>query len=108
VAQLSPPIMPWQHGSIRSRRHDPNTHRFVHLVRLAWDLHELGISVRVEMPLGQEMFLRLPTMSAADSKIVRAMVNNGEWWFSWSHRPSDWVRALDERAAMTVLEGVGR
>jgi hypothetical protein len=108
VAQLRPPILPWRHGSIDSRRHDPNTHRFVHLVRLAWDLHQLGVSVRVEMPLGQEIFLRLPSVSAVEPKIVRAPVHDGVWWFSWSHRPIDWVRALDERASMTVLEGVGR
>ncbi|GAA0913684.1 hypothetical protein [Nonomuraea longicatena] len=108
MAQHKASLMPWQHGSIEALRHNPDTHRFIHLLRLAWDLCDLGVMVTVEMPVGREMFIRLPTLSAAGSKIVRAMVHSGEWWFSWSHCPADWVKALNPQAPMIVLEGLGR
>jgi hypothetical protein len=106
MEQPRPPLLPWQYGQIDASGHDVEHHRFIHLIRLAWDLREREASVNIDMTFGKEMFLHLPGLSAADPVQVRAAEVGGHWWFSWRRRRGVW--AYEPDAPGIILRGVGR
>lgn len=74
----------------------------IHLVRLAWDLRELGYGSAVALPRDGEPALVLP--HATDHLKVRVSSRNGDWFFTWGRGPDRRVRAPDAEAARRIAE----
>jgi hypothetical protein len=81
---------------------DQQEEQFVHLVRLAWDLRVLGLTVAVELPREDGPFVLV--RRAADPLRVRATLRGGRWIFSWGRGRTQWVDALHRQAARHVQE----
>ncbi|WP_433498223.1 hypothetical protein ACQP1K_25500 [Sphaerimonospora sp. CA-214678] len=82
------------------------THQqYIHLVRLAWDLRELGYGSAVALPCDGEPALVFPP--ATDHLTVRVSTHDGDWFFTWGRGPGRRVRALDTGAARRIA-GVTR
>jgi hypothetical protein len=81
---------------------DRRQEQFLHLVRLAWDLHKRGLSAAVDLPRRQEPTLLVPR--APDPLRVMALAGKGGWFFTWGRGEGQRVRALAEDAADRVWE----
>lgn len=79
---------------------DPQEDRYIHLVRLAWDLRLLGAETTVELPRTGEPRVVMPR-TVGDLRVF-ALMRGGRWLFSWGR--SQWIDALDERAAQRIHE----
>jgi len=94
-------------GNSRAERHtkrpDPEQ-RYIHLVRLAWDLRLLGAETAVELPLTGEPRVVMPR-TVGDLRVF-ALVHGGKWFFSWGR--SQQIDALDVRAAQRIREAAAR
>jgi hypothetical protein len=80
--------------------------RFIHLVRLAWDLRVMHVASSVALPTGEEPTLLINT--ATRSLKVRAAQKKGTWFFTWGRGSGQRVEALDEEAAQLIQEAVQR
>lgn len=85
---------------------DPQ-HRFIHLVRLAWELRGLRVGTwLITLPAGQPV-LEVET-SYGDRLRVRAVRRAHGWLFTWRPwwsvlwRRDEWVWAADPYAAETI------
>lgn len=87
-------------------RYSGRRQRFIHLVRLAWDLHELGVPVSVDLPPGAEPAVVLPR--PAGSLRITASSSAGRWAFTWGRGPGRQVPALASDAARTILAEVAK
>lgn len=76
--------------------------QFVHLVRLAWDLHMRGVSAAVDLPKSKEPTLVIPR--TADSIKIMALCQHGQWFFTWGRGRDQRVSALDQEAAERIWE----
>ncbi len=76
--------------------------QYLHLVRLAWDLHKLGLSAMVELPTGKEPAL-LVSRAAGPLRIM-ALRFKGTWFFTWGRGDGQRVRALSSEASNRVWE----
>lgn len=77
-------------------------HQFTHLMRLAWDLRLLGLTVAVELPQGDEPSVLVRRASAPLR--VRATLRRGNWIFTWGRGRGQWVHALHRQAARHIRE----
>jgi hypothetical protein len=84
----------------RSRQEE----QFIHLVRLAWDLHKRGLSAAVDLPRGKEPRLMLPR--ASETLRIMALARGETWFFTWGRGEDQRVRALSEDAVARVWEAV--
>ncbi|MEU8054621.1 hypothetical protein [Microbispora bryophytorum] len=76
--------------------------QFIHLVRLAWDLHMRGVSAAVDLPKSKEPTLVLPR--TVDTIKIMALLQNGQWFFTWGRGREQRVSAMAEEAAERVWE----
>ncbi|GAA3115274.1 hypothetical protein [Streptosporangium carneum] len=83
----------------RSQREE----ELVHLVRLGWDLRDLGVSSSLLLPVDGTPALEITTVAETPVR-VRAVRGANGWGFSW--REGAWVRAFDEGAAEAILRVV--
>jgi len=74
--------------------------QFLHLVRLAWDLRQLGLATLVELPPQAEpvLFLRGPH----DSRRIMATEHSNRWVFTWGRGRRCQVAAYAEDAAERI------
>ncbi|WP_436761130.1 hypothetical protein [Streptosporangium sp. V21-05] len=81
--------------------------RYLHLVRLAWDLRQLGMGVRIELPAsGEEPYVALWRESGALR--VLALARGKKWVFAWGRGRTQWIAALDEDAVRRTCEAATR
>lgn len=78
--------------------------QYLHLVRLAWDLHTLGLSAMVELPTGKEPALLVHR--AAGPLRIMALSFRGTWFFTWGRGDGQRVQALSGEASNRVWEMV--
>ncbi|MFI6454211.1 hypothetical protein ACIBF6_21935 [Streptosporangium amethystogenes] len=85
---------------------DPQEDRFIHLVRLAWDLRYLGVATRVELPVTSEPCV----VVGGEERSVRVttLFQHGVWIFIWGRGRTQRVDALDEDAARRILKAAAR
>ncbi|WP_271220007.1 hypothetical protein [Streptosporangium carneum] len=76
--------------------------RFIHLVRLAWDLHATGLSAAIDLPKGENPVVLVRRAKGA-FRIEVAKYATG-WFFTWGRRQDQRVRALDVNAFRRVWE----
>jgi hypothetical protein len=70
--------------------HDPEE-QFIHLVRLGWDLRDLGVCTSLVLPVIGEPVLEI--MSAGRSRVrIAAARHGGEWVFTWRPWWARWWR----------------
>jgi len=74
--------------------------QFLHLVRLAWDLRELGRATLVELPRQAEPVLLL--RGADDLGRVMAAEHGDGWVFTWGRGRKRQVAAYAEDAAERI------
>ena len=74
--------------------------RFLHLVRLAWDLRELGHATLVELPCQAEPVLCLT--GAGDLRRITAAEYSGRWVFTWGRGRKCQVAVYAEDAAERI------
>ncbi|WP_433243303.1 hypothetical protein ACQPYK_39600 [Streptosporangium sp. CA-135522] len=96
---------------------DPTTtteqrERFVHLVRLGWDLRALGVRTSLVLPVSGQPILEVHSAAGTLARITVIRRYCG-WVFTW--RPwwarlwprSEWVLATADNAADIVMAEVG-
>ncbi|MDH2428588.1 hypothetical protein [Sphaerisporangium sp. TRM90804] len=76
---------------------DRREEQYIHLVRLAWDLHRRGLSAAVDLPSRKEPVLLVPRTTGQLK--VMAWAQNGRWFFTWGRGRAQRVRALARDAA---------
>ncbi|MEV7964998.1 hypothetical protein AB0O34_03325 [Sphaerisporangium sp. NPDC088356] len=76
--------------------------QFIHLVRLAWDLHKRGLSAAVDLPRRQEPTLLVSRVPGPLR--VMAVAKGGRWFFTWGRGRKQRVRALADDAADRIWE----
>ncbi|MEU8386222.1 hypothetical protein, partial [Streptosporangium sp. NPDC048865] len=74
------------------------------LVRLAWDVHTLGVRTSVELSEQEPVLLvsrpsRLPLT-------ITAQLRGEEWWLAWGRSAENSVRALADDAADRIWQAV--
>lgn len=74
--------------------------QFLHLVRLAWDLRELGRATLVDLPAQAEPVLLL--RGRHDTGRIMATEHGGRWVFTWGRGRRRRVPAYAEEAAERV------
>ncbi|GAA0970214.1 hypothetical protein GCM10009555_018750 [Acrocarpospora macrocephala] len=74
--------------------------QYVHLVRLAWDLHTLGVSPAVE--LGPERVPAVRISRARGPIRVMAWLTDGAWVFTWGRSRDQRIEVFDTRAAARI------
>ncbi|MET8051013.1 hypothetical protein ABZU75_25765 [Streptosporangium sp. NPDC005286] len=84
---------------------DPLEDRFIHLVRLAWDLRYLGVATRVELPVTSEPCV---VVGEAGSVRVTTLFQHGVWVFTWGRGRTQRVDAFNEDAARCILKAAAR
>ncbi|SNT62541.1 hypothetical protein SAMN05216276_10922 [Streptosporangium subroseum] len=80
---------------------------FVHLVRLGWDLHGLGVGTSLVLPVGGRPVLEV--LGAGETRVRIAVVRREcgwafiwrPWWARW-WRPGEWVWAEADNAADVI------
>ncbi|WP_326641029.1 hypothetical protein OG884_00580 [Streptosporangium sp. NBC_01755] len=85
---------------------DPQEDRFIHLVRLAWDLRYLGVATTVELPLTGEPRVVMPR--AVGDLRVTALFQHGGWIFTWGRGRTQRVDAFSEDAVRRILKAAAR
>ena len=80
--------------------------QYLHLVRLAWGLHELEVKVRIELPAGEEPYVSVRRESGPLR--VLALVRDKKWVFVWGRGRRQWVAAFDADAVRHIHELVAR
>ena len=76
--------------------------QYLHLVRLAWDLHMLGVSPVVE--LGPERVPAVRISRARGPVRVMARFSDGGWVFSWGRSRDQRIGVFDTRAATRIAQ----
>jgi hypothetical protein len=76
--------------------------QFLHLVRLAWELHSRGLNASVDLPRGESPRLRIPR--APEPLRIMASTHKGTWFFTWGRGAAQRVRALAGDAADRIWE----
>ncbi|MEV7907805.1 hypothetical protein, partial [Streptomyces anulatus] len=76
--------------------------RFIHLVRLAWELHATGLSAAVDLPKGGKPVV-LVLRAKGPFRVEAAKYATG-WFFTWGRRQDRRVRALDVNAFRRIWE----
>ncbi|WP_155360371.1 hypothetical protein [Acrocarpospora macrocephala] len=75
--------------------------QYLHLVRLAWDLHLLGVGSAVEV--GPE---RVPAVRIARAsgpvRVMAWVTDEGAWVFTWGHSRDKRIEVWDARAASRI------
>lgn len=79
---------------------DPQEDRYIHLVRLAWDLRWLGLETRLELPLSDEPCV-VVQRSAGPLRVV-VKVHAGKPAFAWGRGRTQWIEAYREDAEWTI------
>ncbi|MGV9600931.1 hypothetical protein ACWDR1_30150 [Streptosporangium sandarakinum] len=80
--------------------------RYIHLVRLAWDLRGVGVATRLELPLTEEPYL---TAQGARRPVrVTARRLGQDWIYQWGRGRNQWIDAFDQEAAQTIRKAAGR
>ncbi|WP_165781084.1 hypothetical protein [Streptosporangium minutum] len=80
--------------------------RYIHLVRLAWDLRGLGLATQFELPLTEEPYL---TAQGGRRPVrVTARKLGQDWIYQWGRGRNQWIDALDHRAAQTIRKAAAR
>ncbi|MEO3856681.1 hypothetical protein ABGB08_17370 [Acrocarpospora sp. B8E8] len=74
--------------------------QYVHLVRLAWDLHTLGVSPAVE--LGPDRVPAVRISRARGPVRVMAWFTDGAWVFTWGRSRDQRIEVFDTRAATRI------
>ncbi len=74
--------------------------QFLHLVRLAWDLRELGRATLVDLPCQEDPVLLL--RGANDVGRIMAVEHGDRWVFTWGRGPKRQVAAYAEDAAERI------
>lgn len=75
--------------------------QFIHLVRLAWDLRELGRDTLVELPRRDEPVLFLPG-ATTHGRIMAIEQDGGRWVFTWGRGRRRQVAAYAQDAAERI------
>ncbi|MFI9560277.1 hypothetical protein [Nonomuraea endophytica] len=78
--------------------------RIIHLLRLGLDLKEIGVGFSVHFPREHEVYLTVA--GAGHNRRIMAARSGDDWWFTWGPGPDSWVRAFDENAAISLLDGI--
>jgi hypothetical protein len=81
---------------------DRQEEQYIHLVRLAWDLHKRGLSGAVDLSRGKEPVLLIYWPSGTLK--VMASFRDGRWFFTWGRGRDQRVRAVVDDAADRVWE----
>lgn len=76
--------------------------QFIHLVRLAWDLRELGRATLVDLPRQAEPVLLL--RGGSDIARIMAVEYRGRWTFTWGRGRERQVEAYALDAAERLAE----
>ncbi|MEU7831057.1 hypothetical protein [Nonomuraea sp. NPDC049129] len=84
------------------RTFDHDEEQFIHLMRLTWDLAQLGVALAMQWPRRHEPFISIPR--ARGALRVRAALRGEDWVFTWGHGQGRWVAAYDEDAVARVWE----
>ncbi|GAA3068183.1 hypothetical protein GCM10017600_21010 [Streptosporangium carneum] len=90
-----PRAIPYEAGT------DPQR-QFIHLMRLAWDLRDLGLTISVNLPQAREPALIV--QQASGPLRIAATKRDRKWVFTWGRGPDQWVHALDEYAALRIRQ----
>lgn len=80
--------------------------RYIHLVRLAWDLRGVGVATRLELPLTEEPFLTAQGTRRPLRVIARRL--GQDWIYQWGRGRNQWIDALDQGAAQTIRKAAAR
>jgi hypothetical protein len=85
--------------------------RFIHLVRLGWDLRTLGVRTSLVLPVTGQPLLEIHSASGILSRVTVIRRYRG-WGFTWRPwwarlwRRSEWVPAEADNAADIVMAEV--
>jgi len=74
--------------------------RYIHLVRLAWDLRCLGAATRMELPQRIEPYL---LVLGAKRELCVVILTERGWVFRWGRGKAGRVDVLNEKAARIIL-----
>jgi len=74
--------------------------RYIHLVRLAWDLRCLGLGARLEVPQQIEPYL---LVLGAKRELRVVILTERGWVFRWGRGKAGRVDVLNEKAAQIIL-----
>jgi hypothetical protein len=77
-------------------------HQFIHLVRLAWDLRTRGLSTTVHMPREGQPVVLVPRANGPVR--IMAVVQGGQWLFTWGRGRDQWVHSLANDAVDRIWE----
>ncbi|MEU3166860.1 hypothetical protein [Streptosporangium sp. NPDC006930] len=86
--------------------------RFVHLTRLSWDLHGLGVCTSLVLPVAGQPILEMHTATGATPVRITVVRRHCGWAFVW--RPwwarlwqrGEWVWAEADNAADMIMSAV--
>lgn len=74
--------------------------QFIHLVRLAWDLHDLGLESVIKLARSQEPAVEIP--KATYRLKIMATRRGRKWVFTWGRGRDQWVQAEATDAAKRI------
>ncbi|MGV9595204.1 hypothetical protein ACWDR1_00905 [Streptosporangium sandarakinum] len=86
--------------------------RFIHLVRLGWDLHTLGVRTSLVLPVAGDPVLEVHEAAGVLARVTAAR-RRGGWAFTWRPwwarlwRRGAWMWAEADNAADIVMSEVG-
>jgi len=81
---------------------DHEEEQFVYLMRSAWDLSQLWVTLAVQWPPKGESFIAI--RMARGPLCMRAALRGEQWIFTWGHGRSRWVAAYEVDAVTRVWE----
>ncbi|MEU8394923.1 hypothetical protein AB0C28_07035 [Nonomuraea sp. NPDC048892] len=79
--------------------------QYLCLVKVAWQLRALNLSVRLELLRATDPAVVIST--ARDTVKVTATLREGAWALAWGRGRRAWVAAEDSEAAVRIAEAVG-
>jgi hypothetical protein len=78
--------------------------RYLRLVRLAWDLHEIGVASVVDLSRGGEPAVLIS--GGSDRFKITAGQRDGHWIYIWGRGRAQWEWADAEDVARQIAERV--
>lgn len=76
----------------------------VRLVRLAWGLREMGVSVSLELPYGRDPVVVVPR--ASEPLRIMARCSGRAWAFTWGRGPRQTVLASSRDVTQMIMAEV--